>query len=541
MLGFRVLHGGGRVRTRSRNQLAAAIALLLFGCSSSGGSKTTPPPPPGTPRSLSGTVTYDFVPAVYVPGTGGGLNFAGAVRKPVRAATVQVMKGATVLATTTTDASGHYALSYTEPAGAGALAVVALAESTGPNIAVVDNTDGQSTWAMGAPIAPAATTQDLHAGHGWTGSAYDPAARGAAPFAVLDSMYTAARAFLAVRSVAFPDLVVNWSPNNTPAAGNKALGQIGTSHFSPQENQIYILGKEGIDTDEFDSHVIVHEWAHYFEKNLSRSDSPGGPHGNGDVLDPRLAFGEGYGNALAAMLLPETVYADTLWSGGNIVAAGFDAETEPNPTDDPNAGPFSETSVMRLLYDLYDAGAGEGFDTVGVGLGVIYDVLTGPERTTQALTTIGSFIAGLKAHPSVTAPTRAAIDTLLANYAIGPITDEWGTGDANLLAMYAGVSAFPASGSVLLGGGFDSNKWQQNQYYVFTGNGAQVTASATSAEDVVLVVYQAGTRVAAVDANTTGTETVHVSTVAGKVYVVNLIGFGPTPGDYNVNVSFTSP
>jgi hypothetical protein len=334
---------------------------------------------------------------------------------------------------------------------------------------------------------------------------------------------------------------VNWSPNNTPSAGDKTLGQIGTSHFSPAENQIYILGKEGIDTDEFDAHVIVHEWAHYFEKNLSRSDSPGGPHGNGDVLDPRLAFGEGYGNALASMLLPETIYADTLWSGGSIVAGGFDAETEPSPTDDPTPGPFSETSVMRLLYDLFDPGAAEGFDTVGVGLGVIYDVLTGPEKTTQALTTIGSFVAGLKAHPSMTAPTRTAIDTLLAHYNIGPITDEWGTGDANLLAMYAGVSSFPSSGSILLGGGYDSNKWQQNQYYVFTGNGNQVTASATSSQDVALLVYQAGTRVAAADANLSGTETVQVPTVAGRTYVVSLVGFGATPGDYTVNLSFTSP
>jgi hypothetical protein len=243
--------------------LVAVVAGLALACSSGGGGNKTSG---GGPRSLAGTVTYDFVPALYNPSThAGGLNFAGAIRKPVRAATVQVMKGSTVLATTNTDASGHYALSFTEPAGSDTLAVVAIAESTGPVIHVVDNTDGKATWAIGAAVGATATTQDLHAAHGWTGTAYDPAARTAAPFAILDSMYTAARAFLAVRSVAFPELVVNWSPDNTPAAGQLTLGQIGTSHFSPSENQIYVLGKQGIDADEFDAHVIVHEWAHYFE------------------------------------------------------------------------------------------------------------------------------------------------------------------------------------------------------------------------------------------------------------------------------------
>jgi hypothetical protein len=496
----------------------------------------------GGPRALSGTVTYDFVPATYNPATHAGtLSFAGATQRPVRAATVQVMKGATVLATTTTDGVGHYALSFTEPAGADPLQVVALAESTAPAIQVVDNTDQGAVWAVGASLDAVTTTKNLHATHGWTGTGYDAATRTAAPFAILDSMYTAARAFLAVRTFTFPGLVVNWSPNNAPTAGNPSLGQIGTSHFSPLENQIYILGKAGVDTDEFDSHVIVHEWGHYFEKNLSRSDSPGGPHGGGDVLDPRIAFGEGYGNALASMLLPESVYADTLWSGGSIVAFGFDAETEPTPTDDPTPGAFSETTVMRLLYDLFDAGAVEGFDGVGVGLGVIYDVLTGPERTTQALTTIGSFVAGLKAHASVTATTRTAIDTLLAHYSIGPITDEWGTGDPNLAAMYIAVPSFPATNRIFLGGGFESNKWQQNQYYVFTGNGSTVTVSATSTEDVGLVVYQAGVVVGTADVSYSGTETVHVSTTSGKPYVVSLVGFGATPGDYQVDLQFTSP
>jgi len=93
----------------------------------------------------------------------------------------------------------------------------------------------------------------------------------------------------------------------------------------------------------------------------------------------------------------------------------------------------------------------------------------------------------------------------------------------------------------MLGGGFDSNKWQQNQYYVFAGTGASVTITATSAEDVALVVYRSGVQVAVADANTSGTETISGVADNGVVYVVSLVGFGATPGDYQVDLQFTSP
>jgi hypothetical protein len=450
------------------------------------------------------------------------------------------MKGTSVLATTTTDEQGNYQLTFTPGTSAGQLSIAVLAKTLTPAIQIEDNTDGNALWALWGAAPATGTTLNLHATHGWTGTGYDATKRSAAPFAVLDSMYTASRAFMAVRSVNFPALKVNWSPNNVPQGGDKSRGFISTSHFSPSENEIYILGKEKADTDEFDTHVIVHEWAHFFENNLSRSDSPGGPHTIGDVLDPRIAFGEGYGNALAAMVLPESMYTDTSWSGtsGEMRAFGFDAETAPSPTDDPTPGTFSESSVMRLLYDLHDSGAGEAHDSVGLGLGPLYDVLVGPQRTTDAMTTIGSFVAGLKAQQGVNA---SAVNTLLAHYQVGAITTQWGDGDSGLSKMYARPSALPYNGSVTLGGGYESNSWQQNQYYVFTGNGAQVTVSATTSGDVGLAVYQKGNLLKEVDEYFSGTETLSLSTQSGTTYVVVLTGYYQTQVNYSVSVSIKSP
>lgn len=489
-------------------------------------------------RTVTGLVTYDFVPATYSVATKvGTLNFAGATQRPVRNGIVAVMNGSTVLVTGVTDETGHYSLTFTPP-GSGTLQVVAMASCATPSIIVQDNTSGGAAYGIVATLGSSATTLDLRATHGWTGSSYNAATRLAAPFAVLDSMYTAARAVLAVRpSAAFPQLKVNWSPNNAPESGDKTLGQIGTSHFSPADNQIYILGKDGADTDEFDNHVIVHEWGHYFERNLSRSDGPGGPHGNGDVLDPRLAFGEGYGTALAAMLLGDPMYVDTMWGSGTLRGFGMDAETAPSPTDDPSPGPFSENTIIRLLYDIFDSGSSEAYDGVATGLGVIYDVLVGPEKTTDSVTTIGSFITGLKAQAGVNA---TAVNTLLAHYNIGPITTQWGDGDVNLKDMFTTVSALPFSGGVTFDGGYAYNKWQQNQYWVVTGTGGQITVKTTCTQDVDIFVFRSGTRVVTAE-TTSGNETASFASQAGVKYVVVVTGFGTTAGSYSVGVTITTP
>jgi hypothetical protein len=458
------------------------------------------------------------------------------------------MQDATLLGETTTDAGGRYAITF---AGTGMVDVVALAKTMSPAMQIEDNADGNRIWAIGKTVDAVSATHDLHATHGWTGTSYDPNARSAAPFAILDSMYTAASGFLAAgRSPPFPGLRVNWSPENIANdtdTYDPASGLIITSHYAPWDGEIYILGRADDDTDEFDSHVIVHEWAHYFEDNLSRADSPGGSHGRGDVLDPRLAFGEGYASALAAMLLSESIYADTFRWGASFVSFGFDAETVPYPTDDfddaappgqqgLNPGPFSEMSIIRALYDLWDSGTNEAWDTISVDLGTIYDVLVGPQRTTNALTTIASFVAGLKApQPGVNA---AAVDAILAHYSIGPISDEWGTGDTELSAMFKAVDV-PYTDSFTLDGRYDPNMQQQNRYLVFTATGASATVTSSSAYDVDLFAYSSGVLLD-IGAGLDGNETLSFATTPGQVYVVVLNGWGGVNGPYTATVSISS-
>ncbi len=524
-------------RSRGSDRRAPIYAVLLFGLACASACKDDDD---GTPDgggeveaiSVHGTVTYDYVPATVAGGV--TLAFDEASVKPVRGAVVQVRRGNTIIVTTNTNEAGAYTLDFeADPQG---LVVAVLTQTTTPAITVEDNTDG-AVWGMVRELADAEDeTLDLHATHGWTGTAFDPATRVAAPFAILDTMYTVAQAFRAVRTVNFPALKVNWSPDNVPQNGDKTDGLIGTSHYDPSDGEIYVLGKDGVDTDEFDSHVIGHEWTHYFEDQVARSDSPGGAHGAGDVLDPRLAFGEGLGNAIAGMTLADPVYVDTVWGGGTLGGFSIDSETQSMPSDDTAPGPFSELSVNRILYDLFDTGATEAHDTVALGLGPIYDVLTGSQRTTDALTTIGSFIAGIKVQPGVNA---AAVDTLLAFYDVGAITNVYGGGDADLAAMYTNIT-IPFAGTHDLTGGQGPNFRQQNQYFVFTGTGAELTVSAGHAsEDVGIALYRAGEIVGEADQLLIGTESFDVTTVAGATYVLVLTGFREAAGAYTVNLTIT--
>jgi hypothetical protein len=84
---------------------------------------------------------------------------------------------------------------------------------------------------------------------------------------------------------------------------------------------------------------------------FSRDDSPGGAHGVGEMLDPRLAWSEGWANFFSAAVRNDSVYRDSRGRNGASVLR-FDVEENVPPNDRP--GYWSEASVHSLLWDIYD-------------------------------------------------------------------------------------------------------------------------------------------------------------------------------------------
>ncbi len=139
---------------------------------------------------------------------------------------------------------------------------------------------------------------------------------------------------------------------------------------------------------------------------LSRSDSIGGPHTIPGTVEPRVAFGEGWGYGIGAIAAGDPISCDTGVpdsSGG-----GLDLE---NNIGYGQLGFFNEMSVAMFLYDLYDTNV-DGVDNRSIGFAPIYNTMIGPQANTEAFTTIFSFATELKA--MLTDPAdRSFVDDLL--------------------------------------------------------------------------------------------------------------------------------
>jgi hypothetical protein len=560
-----------------RFAVGTAIGLALASCSGGGYGGGGPPTgacsaaPGGTAVAVSGLVRYQR------PGhtAANALDYANIATLPVRGATVQVRRGAAantsaagaLLGSSMTDGNGNYSINVT-PYEQVKVCVRAESIQVGAqnwNVQVVDNTASSAVYVMETAAfctAVAATpNKDLTAATGWGGAGYT-GVRASAPFAILDSVYTAIQRIVAVQPTFTMDpLDLNWSVSNTNASGSLALGQIGTSFYSNDE--IYILGDDNNDTDEFDGHVIIHEFGHYIEDNLSRSDSIGGSHSGGDLLDPRVAYGEGFGNAFAGIVTDDPVYQDSF---GPQQGQGFDIDVESDTVSvsGDQEGWYSETTVQGLLYDFYDSNAdtqtptgGTTFtDNVALGLQPLWDVWVGAQRTSPAMTTIFPFLTQLR---SDNAGAVAAINVMTsAREVIG--TDAFGAGETNSGSLgnssAAGCTtaneALPVhipytvgvTGTIGVPSANDEgvyNALGNRRFIVFTvGAGSRSFAVSSATSDADAYLYNAGTLVSFHEAvgNENWSENLPAGTYVLEVYSFENVD-GPGAGDDCLQITIT--
>lgn len=305
--------------------------------------------------TLSGRVTYDYVPH---NNNFFGLNYSATTVAAGRGLVVELLdSGNQILATTASDNIGNYRFSVERNKLVRVRVKAQLLRTQSPawNFRVTDNTSGNRLYAMdGSLLAATVETaiRDLHAPSGWTGTGYTQP-RVAAPFAIIDSVLLGAeRVVAAGNNRNFSPLELRWSVNNKAADGNLDLGEIGTSFYNG--SAIYILGDENNDTDEYDRHVILHEWGHYLEEEVGRSDSIGGSHMYGDKLDMRVAMSEGFANAFSAMMLDDPHYRDA--SGLQQMDGFSNNVARKNHTV---RGWYSTASVQSVLYNFYTSATGK--------------------------------------------------------------------------------------------------------------------------------------------------------------------------------------
>lgn len=544
-----------------RRTTCAGFAILLSACG--GGSSSPAPqsvsqaPAPSTqPVSsvkLSGQVTYDRVPHT----SASGLDFANTSKSPARGVVIDALNAADeVIATTIADTNGQYTFTL-DPNMDIRIRIKAqiLSQSTASwDFKVTDNTQGNQLYVLQGSLAStggaAEQTRNLHAPHGWTGQSYTDT-RTAAPFAIIDTIYSAVEAFKAVdATIDFPPLELRWSPNNRTVPGNKALGEIGTSAYSTAEESgaIYILGEENRDTDEFDQHVIIHEWGHYFEDQLSRKDSIGGLHSLQDRLDARVAFSEGWSNALSAIITGDPIYRD---SSGDGQKSGFSFNLETKAVNIP--GWFNEATISTVLYDIYDD-ASDGSDTISAGLGPLYNVLRSePFKASPVFSTIFSLSDGLRKEAAI---DLVALNRLLDSHGISGEGPD-GQGENNSGAIRSALPVYKEVGlngtPVQLCSVDDAGTFNKlgNREFIFLNlsSAADVTIKAEKISgddnrDPDFVIWQGNKLISESSSSKKGEEIFNAALAPGE-YIIeafdffNINGTGSKRGDGCFNLSVT--
>jgi hypothetical protein len=577
----------------------ASLSMMATACSMQGAADSASGPsvntaPTGPPFTLSGSITYEYVPAIQVGLSGGKIDYTQKATKPARRIVVQAISNGFVEGESSTDDNGDFVLPV--PTGR-AVQVRALAKVYSTNytsdgigsdncngsswdVRVVDNTASRAQWSVTGSTSYQADTSSIALNAPLTFSSGTYSSRAAAPFAIADTVVSELEMVCQGQAaIAFPTVYINWSPNNVAATRNGSLdvanGYISTSFYSMTNagHELYILGKANSDTDEYDSHVIAHEFGHYIESALFRSDSIGGSHGSGDSLDPRVAFGEGYGNALSGMTFKDPVYVDT---SGTSQASGFNIDVSAAPTGD-DRGHYSETSVQYFLWSLWDARDGSAnsgsFDR-------IFNIMKNYQRLTPAFTSVQSFASyynqvygrsseGLETLWSGTTNLGLPFDSLCAGTCPGSAaTADPYDSDNDIGELFkSGVStarkypegstayakAFWTLAPLLVSGTqggtahetmvsdgstYPYNKLGYVRWYRYVGTGAAVTIRVTSpvssaggcstADLMDMAVYHKGDLITSDEAasgSTAGCPAVSFQATSGEVYMIEIDGF----------------
>jgi len=274
-----------------------------------------------------------------------GLELGRPVMVPVRNARVEVFSRSaqTLVAVSETDLRGRFSVPVPLDPN---LTVRVLSRLRSYDLRVEDNTNQSQLYWISADIDGRVARSDV---------LLADSSRLSGAFNLLEMIQRSNDIMvIADPGLAPPPLKIFWSTRNRKGDGaiNIAQGLIGTTYFNVSNNTAYVVGDRNEDSDEFDDAVIIHEYAHLLAVKFSRDDSPGGRHSLGDMLDPRVAWSEGWANFFASVVRNDPIWRDSSGPNGASLALRYDLEENVPAGDRP--GYWSEASVGTILWDLFD-------------------------------------------------------------------------------------------------------------------------------------------------------------------------------------------
>ncbi len=322
--------------------------------------------------TITGKGTYQSREPYYVSSSVGGLGAPGSPH-PIRHAEVRVTNtNGDLIQCTETDETGSFRLQLPRGDGTFTLGIQARSFNSYVKASLLNAPEQNILYSLNTTVK-ANANQDIGTLNAL--ATRDDGLLGGA-FNILDQIHLAndfIRSKAANCSSVFsvcPNFTVTskvsvyWQPGFNPGS---YFGSTSLSFYLPGYSRLFILGGlngdvDNSDTDHFDNSVIIHEFGHFLEDTQFVSDSPGGEHNGNKVIDPRLAWSEGWGNFFQAAVRGDNYYIDTMGNTSGSTSFIFRIDLEPNGSSAANDRPvfagegnFREFSVTRLLYDVNDS------------------------------------------------------------------------------------------------------------------------------------------------------------------------------------------
>ncbi len=340
----------------------------------------TPKAPVTNPISITGHGDYFYRPT-NISGLSStqGLN-GNPVSAPIRFAEVAIYDSAgTVIQCGKTNNLGDFSLQI--PKTSGSYSVLILSRSaTGSsevNVSVLEDIYASAPYSISASFTVASSSVSIAVG---TLTAFARMSQSAkipgGAFFIYDNILFAnerIRTLTGNASFLAPKVQIYWKAGFNPYSYYGSPNSL-VSFYVNGDRKLYILGGhngdvKNIDTDHFDASVIHHEYGHFLEDAYGKSESPGGSHNGNSLIDPRLAWSEGFANYLQAQLLngryfTAGYYVDTIgFRGDSVEGSGASAGLgfKVNLSEDGSLanydrvgsdgeGTFRELSISRTLF-----------------------------------------------------------------------------------------------------------------------------------------------------------------------------------------------
>jgi len=378
--------------------------LFLAGCGGGGGggdsqANSTPvyPEPdycstvqshsPST--SVTGTAVFYYRP---LGNAGGGVQ--GLVGDPttdtIAAAEVVVTNsGGTVVQCSFVDSSGNISVSLPRTAGTYTVTVKSRANNALLKASILSDITNNQPYTVSRQVTldGISSTATLGQVTAYARQSESTAIEGAA-FNILKNLSRAnlyVRTQIADSSWVADKVTVYWKAGFNPYTyfgGTSSL-----SFYRPSERKLYILGGKNdnvktADTDHFDNSVILHEYGHFLEDVYGKTDSPGGSHNGNRIIDPRLAWSEGWANFFQAAVQGTSAYIDTIGfcqdtvetsgtacnTGINLPLGESGASATMDAVGTNGEGTFREVSISRALFKTIRTPASTSVGSLGAAI-----------------------------------------------------------------------------------------------------------------------------------------------------------------------------